>query len=569
MRIRTIELRAACRVPCAAEWRTANETTRYVCRWIATVSICLMLAGCSAAILKEDPKIKTLTRGLNTIDTVQPVDLSESSPVSVEQAGNEVSKQISEPNKSAPVVELTLEQVRAATLANNLDLKVDLIDPAIAQRAVDIERAKFEATFFGSAAYSTSQTHTGVSSTSNSYDVGVEAPLTTGGSFSVDMPFDESDSNTTDGVGEAAVAVSFIQSLLKGAGTRINTDSIRIAGYEKHAVDAQTKQSAIYLLADADIAYWNLYMADQELKVRREQYKLAQDQLHHAQQKVAAGASPKIEIVRSEAGLSRRIESVINAETAVQDRQIDLLRIMNREDMPLNANVKIVTKTQPHPLGLHIDQEKLVATALANRMETVRLELQLAIDELDIELARNATLPDLTFDYSYVAQTQAGDTAHALGDFGHRTSDEHSVGLSVSIPLGNKAAEARLERARLQQFQDKASRARLRQMIQQQVYDAVRALSNSWQRILAAEKTVDAAYRDYKVEQSQFQLGVRTSTEVLDSAAGLADAQLSRIRALAGYEIAQINLAQATGTLLGYGRIILQPTDLQDISGTR
>ena len=310
-------------------------------------------------------------------------------------------------------------------------------------------------------------------------------------------------------------------------------------------------------------------MANQELKVRREQYKLAQDQLHHAQRKVASGASPKIEIVRSEAGLSRRIEAVINAETMVEDRQLDLQRIMNRKDMPLNAKIRIVTKTQPHPLGLHIDEEKLIRIALDNRMETIRLELQLAIDDLNIELARNATLPDLTLNYNYAAQTQAGDIGHAFGDFGDKFTDSHSVGLSASIPMGNRAAKARLERTKLQQLQDKASYARLRQYIQQDVYDAVRALSNSWRRILAAEQNVDAAYRDYKVEQSQFQLGVRTSTDVLYSATGLADAQLSRIRALAEYEIAQIYLAQATGTLLGHSQIILETTDFQDISDNR
>ncbi len=105
-------------------------------------------------------------------------------------------------------------------------------------------------------------------------------------------------------------------------------------------------------------------------------------------------------------------------------------------------------------------------------------------------------------------------------------------------------------------------------MIKQEVYETTRALRNSWRRILAAEKSVDAAYRDYKVEQSQFQLGVRTSTDVLYSATGLADAQLSRIRALAEYEIAQINLARATGTLLGYSQIILEPTDIQNLNGT-
>lgn len=542
---------------------------RYVCRWIAAVSICLMLAGCPAPILKEDPKIEALTTGLDTIDTVQPVDLSDSPPASIGQATAEVTEQITEPNESVPVIELTLEQVRTATLANNLDLKIDLVDPAIAQRTVDVERAKFEAIFFGSAAYGISETETGVSSTSNNYEAGVEAPLHTGGSITVGLPFGESDSDVSDGVADAAVSVSFIQSLLRGGGTRINTHSIRIAGYQKHAVDAQTKQAAIYFLAEADIAYWRLYMACREFDVRREQYKLAQDQLVHAQRKVASGSSPKIEIVRSEAGLSRRIEAVINAETMVLDRQLDLQRILNRKDMPLDANIRIATKTEPNPLGLEINEEKLVGIALANRMETIQLELQLAIDELDIELARNATLPDLRLNYSYAAQTQAGDTGHAIGDFGDRFSDDHSVGLSASIPLGNRAAQARLERARLQQLQDQASYARLRQFIQQQVYDTVRTLSNSWRRILAAEKNVDAAYRDYKVEQSQFQLGVRTSTDVLNSATGLADAQLSRIRALAEYEIAQIDLARATGTLLGYSRIILEPTDIQDLGGIR
>ena len=538
-------------------------------QWIIIVMALLVLAGCPAPTLKEDPKIKALTNKLDTIDTVRPTDLSESPPVTVDQATKKAAEEISEPNESIPVVELTLEQVRTATLANNLDLKIDLIDPAIAQRTVDVERAKFEAVFFSSATYNTSETEEGLSSTSKDYDAGVVAPLYTGGSLSVDMPFGESDSNYADGVADAAVSVSYIQSLLRGAGTRINTDSIRIAGYQKHAVDAQTKQTAIYLLANADIAYWNLYMANQELKVRREQYKLAQDQLHHAQRKVASGASPKIEIVRSEAGLSRRIEAVINAETMVEDRQLDLQRIMNRKDMPLNAKIRIVTKTQPHPLGLHIDEEKLIRIALDNRMETIRLELQLAIDDLNIELARNATLPDLTLNYNYAAQTQAGDIGHAFGDFGDKFTDSHSVGLSASIPMGNRAAKARLERTKLQQLQDKASYARLRQYIQQDVYDAVRALSNSWRRILAAEQNVDAAYRDYKVEQSQFQLGVRTSTDVLYSATGLADAQLSRIRALAEYEIAQIYLAQATGTLLGHSQIILETTDFQDISDNR
>ena len=546
-------------------WLELGSHNRLFCRWMVAALASLVVAGCSAPTLKEDPKIKALSTRLNSIDTIRPADLSDSLPISVEQATREMTEEITEPNDLVPVIELTLEQVRAATLANNLDLKIDLIDPAIAQRTVDIERAKFEAAFYGSATYSTSETETGNSSTSNSYETGVEVPLHTGGLISVGLPFGESDSDDSDGVADAAVSVSFIQSLLKGGGTRINTHSIRITGYRKHAVDARTKQSAIYLLAAADVAYWRLYTACRELDVSREQYKLAQDQLHHAQRKVASGSAAKIEIVRAEAGLSSRIERLINAETQVQDRQLDLQRIMNRQDMPLNANVKIDPKTEPNPLGLDIDEEKLVDIALANRMETIQLELQLVIDELNVELARNKMLPDLSLSYRYDAQTEAGDAGHALGSFGDKTSDTHSVGLYANIPLGNRVAKAQLEQARLQQLQNQANYASRRQGIQQEVYVTARALRNRWRSILAAEEGVKAAYRDYKVEQSQFQLGRSRSTDVLYSAAGLAEAQLNRISALAGYEIAQIGLAQATGTLLGHSRIILEPTDIRDM----
>ena len=528
---------------------------------ILAVSIILGLAGCSGVKLEESPRIETLTRQLDKIDTVRLKEHSRIDPVTVAEATAELVEDINEPNDVASAVELTLAEVRAAALANNLDLKIELVEPAIAQQNLDAERAKFEAVMDASVEHRRAS-DTDSTSRRNSYDVGVNQPLVTGGVLSVGLPFGDSHSSDADWLSDAAVSVSYIQSLLRGAGTRINTHSIRIAGYEKHAVDAYTKLAAIEILARADIAYWRLYAAQRDLEVRREQYKLAQDQLHHAERKVASGSAAKIEIVRAEAGLSSRLEAVINSETAVQSSERDLRRIMNRDDMPLNNHIHIVPVSEPDPLGLDLDAEELVDQALTNRMDMVAQELYLAADELDIELARNDTLPDLALRGSYYGGAQSGQLGHAFGDLGHPSSDEYAVGLSALIPIGNRAAKARLQRARLRQLQDRLNRERLEQSIRQQVYDAVDDLNRNWRRILAAEQGVAAAYRDYKVEQSQFQLGLRTSTAVLYSATGLANAQLSRIYAFAEYEIAQINLARATGTLLGYGRIQLDSVSI-------
>ena len=48
---------------------------------------------------------------------------------------------------------LSIEQCRAMTLTNNLDLKVQLIAPAIAAKQVSEEEAKFESSFFSNLSY--------------------------------------------------------------------------------------------------------------------------------------------------------------------------------------------------------------------------------------------------------------------------------------------------------------------------------------------------------------------------------------------------------------------------------
>jgi outer membrane protein TolC len=540
------------------------------------------LSGCGTPRVEDAARVRTLTEQLGHIDTVRLEEHSSTEPVSVEKATAEVTEQIAEPNETAPAVELTIEEVRAAALANNLDLKVELIDPAIAKQDLDAERAKFESVFRGSTGYRrTEAPDDGSVSRSSSHELGVESPLHTGGAVTASVPFSTFDSSDAgfDGVSEAAVSVSFIQSLFRDAGTRINTHSIRIAGYGKHIVDARTKLSAISILANAivdartklsaisilanaDIAYWYLYAARRELDVRREQYKLAQNQLEHARGLVESGSAAKIEIVLAEAGLAGRLEGVINAETRVLDRERDLKLIMNRQAMPLNSIIRIVTATEPDPLGLDLDDEAMVKAALSNRMEMAQLEFRLAIDEINVELARNRRLPRVTFDYTYRTSAQSETVGRTFERIADSSFDDHSVGLSATIPLGNEAAEARFRRARLERLQSQFGLERRELLIRQEVYDAVNELRQNWRRILAAEQGAAAARRDYEVQQSQFQLGKRTSTDVLFAATRLGDAQLRRVGAFTEYEIAQIRLARATGTLLGYGQIQLEPIDI-------
>ena len=114
-----------------------------------------------------------------------------------------------------------------------------------------------------------------------------------------------------------------------------------------------------------------------------------------------------------------------------------------------------------------------------------------------------------------------------------------------------------MRRAILERNQRLSTRDLRRLAIQQEVYDAVDQLNQNWQRILAARNEAILAGRTYKAELRQFELGVRTSTDVLDVADRLAQAQSREVEALADYEISRVDIAFATGTLLGHGRVQL------------
>lgn len=82
-------------------------------------------------------------------------------------------------------IKLTLEQCRALALENNLDLKVQLIAPAIAAQRVSEQEARFESAFFSNITYNktdiaTASTLASAKMDSTNVDLGVKMPLRTG-----------------------------------------------------------------------------------------------------------------------------------------------------------------------------------------------------------------------------------------------------------------------------------------------------------------------------------------------------------------------------------------------------
>jgi len=96
-------------------------------------------------------------------------------------------------------------------------------------------------------------------------------------------------------------------------------------------------------------------------------------------------------------------------------------------------------------------------------------------------------------------------------------------------------------------------------LIEIEVLNAIDQLEANWQRILASRQNAILAGRLFEAEKRQFELGMRTSTDVLDAQTKFADAQRAEILALAEYQIALVDLGYATGTLLGAAKVRWEP----------
>jgi outer membrane protein TolC len=279
---------------------------------------------------------------------------------------------------------------------------------------------------------------------------------------------------------------------------------------------------------------------------------------------VEVGERAEVEVVRSEAGVAERLQNIIIAENELRNRERELKQIMNEVGLTMVTPTVIVPTTEPDPVLYKLDRPQLTAMAVQNRMEMLELELQIAEDISTVDYYKNMALPLVTMDYTYrlngLGETRS-DAYDMMQDMDFR---DHIGGLRVVIPLGNEAAKSRLMQAFYQRRQRLVSKENRRTLIEKEVLAAADQIEANWQSILASRQNAILAGRLYEAEKRQFEVGLRTSTDVLDAQAKFANAQSAEIKSLTEYQIAQTDLAYATGMLLGATKVRWEPIVPED-----
>ena len=510
---------------------------------------------------------------------------TESLRIDLQEALKEGPSDKSKPVKSnkEQALSFAISDIRARALKNNLSIEVAKVDPLIAAAGLRQEQAKFDNIIFAYArqtnrdlpriaddnvAFSSLDPSLNnrevklntLEQTTRITDIaaGVRVPLRTGGTVVLSSPLENKRINGAMDSNQyrSALRFSVSQPLLRNAGKQVNEASIRIAELDTQSVNLRTKLQAIRIIAATDKAYWGVYEAWAQLDVRKQQYELALQNLTMVRKRVEEGLTAAIEMNRAEIGVADRMEALIVAETNLKLAQRQLRFFMNEMEAEQSAENMISPATEPQLMRYEFNREKLLQDAMTGRLELLELELRLAADAVNIAFMENQTLPLFSLDYQYGALSNtAGNFGNSYDNMLNGRFNDWSVGLTFEMPFTNEANLARLENAVQQRNKRLATKKLQTLSVRKEILDALDQIDNHWQRILAARQQVVIAGLNYDAELKQFNEGLRTMTEVLETLTRLGEAQIKEVRAVTDYQIAMVDLAYATGTLFGYSGV--------------
>ena len=464
----------------------------------------------------------------------------------------------------AGVMPLSIRATIALALKNNLDIQVEGFNPRINEQALIGQKAVFdpsaflEATRTDNRAPSSSSLFSGGRAFSDFWDfnAGLRQKILTGGTYELrfNNEYFHSASSSPPKDFSSRLGLTLTQPLLRNFGFEANETSIRIATNNQSISKEQLRLRVSNVVTQAQTSYFDLIFAIQNLDVARQSLKLAQDLVALNKARVRAGVAAPVEVTQAEAQEAARVQDVINGEKAVQDAGDTLKVVMN---LPISGSwaQEIQPTDTPTSAVIPINWDESIQKALENRYEYKSAKLDIANKDLSVRLSRNQLLPDLSMTGSVFTngadQTYGGN----ISTMGSSHFISYSVGVILTVPLGNRAAQSSYIQSKLTLDQAKTSLKNLELQIVQQVRAAVRTVETNAKRIDANRSARVLAEEQLRVEQRRLEAGVSTTFNVLQFQRDLSAAQANEIQAITDYNKSLATLDNTLGTVLERNRI--------------
>jgi outer membrane protein TolC len=395
-------------------------------------------------------------------------------------------------------------------------------------------------------------------------------------------PFTSLSPNLTSGF-QARVT----QHLLQGIGLAPNTRFIRIAKNNREITDVAFRLQVITTVDQIENIYWNLVFAFEDVKVQQEAIAFAQKTLSDTRKQVQFGTLPPIQVVSAQNTVATDQQALILAQTNLQLQELLMKNALTRNmDDPMLADAEVIpTSTMQIPQEEPVvPTQDLIKSALDHRAELAESRIDLSNREISNKAVRNALLPTLDAFAYYGGNGLGGDQNPAnicpappatqigchqanaitpvgyggvIGDLGDSTAPDKGIGLTLNIPLRNRAAQANQVRAALEYRQAQMRLQQIENQIRIEVRNAQFSLQQNRAAVQAAQVAREFGSQTLDSEQKKLAAGVSNPTAVLQDQSALTSAESNLVSAMAAYEKSRVELDRATGLLLDHAGILM------------
>ncbi len=444
-----------------------------------------------------------------------------------------------------------------------------------------------------------------VSQNQSAVNFGYTQGFHTGTNFSVTLDTPRAATNEPDVFFNPAfspvLTATLSQPLLNGFGILPNTRYIIEQKNTIRAANSLFAQQVIAVVTQVSNDYWELVYDRQNVKVQEAAVGVSQKLWEDNKKQLEIGTMAPLDVLTAESQLATDQQNLIVAQTTKLQQETVLLNDIAKNLLAKDvAGIEIVPTT-PITIPEVVENMALqdaVQEAWRKRPELYQADLNLKNSKIEVKATRNALLPSLNAYIQYTSQglngtgfnttstgafvadpasplvdangvpiliggnevfagvpasTTAvthGGVSDALAQVFKNQYPTYAAGVTLTMPLRNRSAQADSARAQFDERQLQVQYRQTENTIVINVRNAIIALQQDRSQVAAAEKARNLAQQTLDAEQKKYQLGSSTSYQVVLRSRDLTAAQGTALRAQANLAEALVNFNQAMGRTL-------------------
>lgn len=322
--------------------------------------------------------------------------------------------------------------------------------------------------------------------------------------------------------------------------------------------DAEVAQAeADYLFAQQDliqrtsVRYFDVLAAQDTVDAAQAALDAFARQLEQANKRFEVGLIAITDVQEARAAHDQAAAALIAAKRSLATAR-ELLRELTGESFDTLATpVDDLPLKSPEPAN----EEQWVNTALEQNLQVISARLATDIAKQDVRVARAGHLPSIDLVASRSDQDYTGDqigrneggVSRAPAD---QTQTTDSIGIQVTVPIYSGGATS--SRVRQQVYLHRAARERLERAnreTERSARDAYLGVISEISRVQALRQALESSRTALQATEAGFEVGTRTTVDVLDARRRLFDAQTNYARSRYDYILNVLQLQFSTGTL--------------------